>query len=401
MAANCHRGWRVRKIAGIAGRQTDMTFFNNSAHASGFGWHLKPPHAPPTLNTFQGFTAFRCSTGMFYYGTGNIFHDDHRFVECGTGHFMNHLSNGLHTAPFYHNLVLVGNIDPSSQTSRTGRGVRSAKDNEYFYVSGATVINLRESGAFEGCFETTCTMRYERVRWYNSTRRTFSSGGKMAGIFWDMDGTLTGYPNGFVSKFYEFNTFPECQVVPEHINGIVCGASDGSVRMRKLEVDGQEPWQLDGKLMNVATSAGFDQVQYDFKKVRGWAFPVLENETYDIKVNDPNDFQKLQLQYSVRNYVMEQHGYLYTKVQPKSAEDILLHLNYTDWRDHFDGTVGSAAQSLEPHAICAAGCDLEAVGAQARQHSSTNIVMQETASTQMYSNVNNLEISTLLVITEV
>lgn len=345
LAANCHRGWRVRKISGPAGAQTDLTFFNNSAHASGFGWHLKPPHAPPTLNTFNKFTAFRCSTGMFYYGTGNIFHDDHRFIECGTGHFMNHLSNGLHTAPFYHNLVLVGNMDPEATSSRMGRGVRSAKDNEYFYISGATVINLHDSAAFEGCFETTCTMRYERVRWFNSSRRTFSSSGKMAGIFWDMDGTLTGYPNGFVSKFYDFNTFPQCQVVPEHVNGIVCGASDGSVRVRRLKVDGQEPWQLDGKRMNVRTDVGFDQVEYDFFKVRGWAIPMLENETYDIKVDDPNDFQKIQLQYSERNYVMEEHGYLYTKIHPKS-EDILLHLNYTDWRDHFDATQGERLSRL-------------------------------------------------------
>ncbi|CAK0862036.1 unnamed protein product [Prorocentrum cordatum] len=66
LAVNCHRGWRVRKLEGVASEQTDLTFFNNSAHACGFGWHLKPPHAPPTMNTFQTFTAFRCATGMFY-----------------------------------------------------------------------------------------------------------------------------------------------------------------------------------------------------------------------------------------------------------------------------------------------------------------------------------------------
>ena len=27
-------------------------------------------------------------------------------------------------------------------------------------------------------------------------------------IFWDLDGTLTGYPNGFVSLDYEYNHFP-------------------------------------------------------------------------------------------------------------------------------------------------------------------------------------------------
>ncbi|CAL1168986.1 unnamed protein product [Cladocopium goreaui] len=351
LASNCHRGWRVRLISGPAGGQTDMTFFNNSAHASGFGWHLKPPHAPPTLNNFKSFTAFRCNTGMFYYGTGNIFHDDHRFIECGTGHFMNHLSNNLHTAPFYHNLVLVGNIDPYAMHSRMGRGIRSAKDNEYFYVSGVTSINLHESAAFEGCFQTTCTMRYERARWFNSSKRTFSDSGKMAGIFWDLDGTLTGYPNGFVSKYFEFNTFPgKCNVSSEHVNGVVCGAADGSLRVRTMKVNNQEPWQLDGKQMNVLSSSGFDQVSYDFFKVKGWAFPMVENQTYDMRVNDPNDFQRLSLQYSVRPYVMEAHGYgagpSYTNTTPKS-EDVLVHLNYTDWRDHFDGTTGSAAQNLQ------------------------------------------------------
>ena len=112
----------------------------------------------------------------------------------------------------------------------------------------------------------------------------------------------------------------------------------------------QEPWQLDGKQMNVLSSSGFDQVTYDFFKVKGWAFPMVENETYDMRVNDPNDFQRLSLQYSVRSYVMEAHGYgagpEYTNTTPKS-EDVLVHLNYTDWRDHFDATTGSAAQSLQ------------------------------------------------------
>ena len=95
---------------------------------------------------------------------------------------------------------------------------------------------------------------------------------------------------------------------------------------------------------------GLYQVSYDFFKVKGWAFPMVENQTYDMRVNDPNDFQRLSLQYSVRPYVMEAHGYgagpSYTNTTPKS-EDVLVHLNYTDWRDHFDGTTGSAAQNLQ------------------------------------------------------
>ena len=55
------------------------------------------------------------------------------------------------------------------------------------------------------------------------------------------------------------------------------------------------------------------QVDYDFFKIKGWAFPLVENETFTMKVDDPNDFQRLALTYSERPYVMEEHGYLYTK----------------------------------------------------------------------------------------
>ena len=250
---------------------------------------------------------------------------------------MNHLSNGPHTAPFYHNLVLVGNIAENPTFSKGGVGIRGPKDNEYFYVSGLTVINYFTSAPLHGCFETTCTMRYERIRWFNSSRRTFSYDGQ-SGIFWDMDGTLTGYPNGFVSLNYEYNHFPGiCSVVDEHVNGVMCGASDGSVRMRRLLVNEQQPWQLDGKDMNVQTSAGFDRVKYDTKKLSGWPVVIVENQTFDMRVDDPNDFQELAFTYSVRPYVFEALGYIYNQTTPMD-EAIIVHVNFTDWRDHYDAS---------------------------------------------------------------
>eukprot|EP00971_Amphidinium_carterae_P079331 1569525-Amphidinium_carterae.2 len=67
---------------------------------------------------------------------------------------------------------------------------------------GATIINMHGSSAFRHCWETACT------------------------------------------------------VTDEHVGGIVCGKEDGSLRLRKNYVSGQEPWQLDGKNMQVITSAG-------------------------------------------------------------------------------------------------------------------------------------------------
>lgn len=64
LAVNCPVGWKLNVQAGEGAAQSDLTFFNNSAHVCGFGWRLFPPHQPPTLNVFTTFIAFRCSTCM-------------------------------------------------------------------------------------------------------------------------------------------------------------------------------------------------------------------------------------------------------------------------------------------------------------------------------------------------
>ena len=63
-------------------------------------------------------------------------------------------------------------------------------------------------------------------------------------IFWDLDGTLSGYSNGWVSPYYAFNNHagPCSRRGVEYDMGIVC---DGTVVMRRLQVDDVEPWQLD------------------------------------------------------------------------------------------------------------------------------------------------------------
>ena len=48
-----------------------------------------------------------------------------------------------------------------------------AGSEEYFYASGVTVINMFDREAFEGCFETTCTMRYERAAWHHRNPLVF------------------------------------------------------------------------------------------------------------------------------------------------------------------------------------------------------------------------------------
>ena len=48
-------------------------------------WHVKPAAEPRVMVYMSNFTAFRCGQGFFYYATNKINHEDHRFIECGSG----------------------------------------------------------------------------------------------------------------------------------------------------------------------------------------------------------------------------------------------------------------------------------------------------------------------------
>lgn len=342
LAVRCPRGWRVMPT-GMGRAQNNFEFFNNSAHLCGFGWHIKPGFGPSQLNTMSNFTLFRCDTGSFYYSTSNLNHEDHRYVECPTGVSINWLNNNFYTpAPMFTDVVLVGNIDDNATVSKMKSGI-SAPDNDYWFVSGLYAKNMWENTVLSGC-PSGCTMRYEGCKFVNSFQRTRRNpGGGDLGIFWDLDGTLTGFPHGFVVQDALFNRFNDgvCTSSPEgHYGGLVCGREDGSVRVRLLTVFA-EPWQLYGQPIIVKTSAG-TVVSRRLDRGKRWIITVIANHTYEIKVDVPNDFEKLFLEYSTfADYVMEEFQWR-TPVTP-IAEGIKVHINYSHWRDHFEGITGPMA----------------------------------------------------------
>jgi hypothetical protein len=63
-------------------------------------------------------------------------------------------------------------------------------------------------------------------------------------IFWDLDWTLTGYANGWLTPFFRWNAWaPAC--VRQGItydNGLLC---DNTVVVRRLQLDYVNPRQLD------------------------------------------------------------------------------------------------------------------------------------------------------------
>eukprot|EP01049_Picozoa_sp_SAG25_P001431 SAG25_NODE_64_length_17680_cov_5.716398_1_plen_1172_part_00 len=359
---------------GAGNGQNNFEFFNNSAHLCGTGWHIFPGFGPSQLNTMSNFTLFRCGQGSFYYSTNNLNHEDHRYIECGsaaavlwTGQTFN--SAVLRTdpgepAPFFTDVVLVGNIDDTATHSVMRSGLSSWDANDYWFVSGLYAKNMWDRQVLSGCHAFGCTMRYERCKFVNSNKRTLRKG---IGIFWDLDGTLTGFPHGFVVANKPYNRFAggpchEGTTISDsrgraiklykvegesgHYNSHVCGRLDGSVRVRLLKVssggqDGTHPWQLYGQPALVQTSAG-SELQRFVLTAGGWPLIVLSDpaswRTYDFKIQVPNDFQDIFLTYAnndVYSWVMD--GFNWSTPVSPVVEGVKFHFNYSHWRDHFEG----------------------------------------------------------------
>lgn len=79
--------------------------------------------------------------------------------------------------------------------------------------------------------------------WINTTRRVLWTD-PYKEIMWDLDGTLTGYANGWLTPHYKWNDWaPHCvQGNSTFDHGTVC---DGTAAVRRLQVYGVNPQALD------------------------------------------------------------------------------------------------------------------------------------------------------------
>ena len=99
--------------------------------------------------------------------------------------------------PMFTDAVLVGNIDDTATFSKMGSGL-NGPEGEMFFVSGVYAKNMWGNPVMSGCGGMKCTVRYEGAVFVNSTTR---SGPAKNGLIWDLDGTMTGYPHGFVVPY--------------------------------------------------------------------------------------------------------------------------------------------------------------------------------------------------------
>ena len=97
----------------------------------------------------------------------------------------------------------------------------------------------KESELRQGAY----TYRWQGLTFINTTARVkWTTPFKQ--IFWDLDGSLAGFRNGWVTPYYAFNHFrgPCSRRGPEYDLGLVC---DNSTVVRRLQIDAVTPSTMD------------------------------------------------------------------------------------------------------------------------------------------------------------
>lgn len=317
-------------------------FFNNTAHSNGVhGLRVYPVYLPladpcdsnsgPSPQYFHDFTAWHNGQhGIFGKLNGDLHHVNAKLVEnSGDEIFWTKLEEvEYNNDPHIVNLLAVGSIDPERAVNK--RAI-FAPQNEFFYVGSATIVNYGDAGALAGCAKCDSsedtkqgayTFRFEGLRFVNTERRIKWTGWKKQ-IFHDLDGTLTGIEAGTVTPYYSFNDWEECEQRGSELDdGLLC---DASVRVRRLEIDGVEPNEMDWKHIVMSTPHGTDNFRFHPKEFYGWAVPVVAKKQVEVTWDTLIDWREMNTRWSLPEYVEEWDN----------GEYALLTFNYTDYRFGF------------------------------------------------------------------
>eukprot|EP00035_Acanthoeca_spectabilis_P007825 m.144226 g.144226 ORF g.144226 m.144226 type:complete len:4359 (-) comp14100_c0_seq10:3061-16137(-) len=236
-----------------------LEFRNNSFHHnSGIGFRNYPNYSPPAPQWFHNNSYFRNGgNGLFYKQGGDNHHVYSKFAENGVDLFWKKYK--INSAAVERNIPNVQDC-----IFWGGRGAQAifAPQHEFWSVNGSTFINYDDnqaSGVLSACAgccsansmrQGAYTYRFQRLHWINSTKRTHWTC-PYKQIMYDLDGSLTGHQGGTALPFYKFNewadgcfndTTGDYDMGGWAPGGMVC---NGSLRVRRLQLQGQEPEELD------------------------------------------------------------------------------------------------------------------------------------------------------------
>jgi len=324
-------------------------FYNNTAHSNGVhGLRVYPVYLPhkdpcneasgPSPQYYYNFTSFHNGgNGIFGKMNGDLHHVNAQLLENGGDefHLIKYLAVDYTFDPFLKNLLAVGSLTSVADWKHA----ISCPQNEFFYVSGATMINYGFSGAIAGCTECDSdenyrqggyTVRFDGLQFINVARRTHWNPPKKD-IFIDLDGSLSGQPNSTVTPFYAFNNWPECPQAGSLFEyGLVCNSS---VQVRRLQIDGVNPRELDFQVLQLKSDAGNGTIRFRPKESYGWVGPVVNSHRYKASFISLVDWESMKIRYSEPEYVLP-------------GEWMELSYNYTDYRYRFSVTYSDTASEV-------------------------------------------------------
>lgn len=324
-----------------------IEFLNNTAHANRVhGLRIYPvylpridpcdPHSGPMPQYFYNFTAFlNGNNGIFGKNNGDLHHVNTKLIDNGREELSWKIMETVEyreNDPHIFNSLFVNSI-PGVSHGSSHVGIMMPQ-NEFFHVNGATFVNYGNHGAIAGCSECDSdnnmkqggfTYRLAGLRFVDS-ERFISWTEPRKQIFHDLDGSLTGFVNGTATPFYGWNLYPgTCEKAGiAHDFGIVC---DGSVRVRRLQIDGVQPRELDFVRMHIGQfnhSERNDTIAFRPREFYGWAVPIVNQNSYFTSFVSLVDFRQMQIRYSEPQYL------------EGSTEFLELVWNYTDYRWAFD-----------------------------------------------------------------
>lgn len=322
-------------------------FFNNTAHSNGVhGLRIYPQYFPlaspcgsnslSSPQYFHNFTSYRNGVhGIFGKRNGDLHHIFVKMLENSDDelNWFQHTQPGgilpYKWDPHVKDALLVNTIDPVGRPAWNKRAIY-APQSEYFFVSGATIVNYANHGAIAGCnmcndiYGAFCaqggyTVRFEKLSFVNSNVRTFWTAPQRNDIFWDLDGSLSGrVANSHVTPYKGFNNWPEC---PRDVIGTFAGANvcDNTVAVRRVTIRSVLPYQLDQYSLNITggtalgnssgagvPSPGWDSVMWLPKEHYGYAIPLVTNHYYGVTFQKSIiDWTSMIVRYSEPDYIQD------------------------------------------------------------------------------------------------
>ena len=304
-------------------------FYNNTAKNCGVhGLRIYPQYTPmmdpcngnsaPLDVYFYNFTAYKNGgNGIFGKVNGAIHHVNTKLSDNSQGElsWVRYESVVYGWLPSIQNLLAVGTHDSSAVASLPWKIGVWLSQNEYHYIQGATFVNYGSSPALSGCNDCDSaesykqggyTYRIEGLQFINSAVRTFWSDPPKE-IFFDLDGSLTGYVNGTATPYYPWNEWPECvKQGATYTNGLVC---NGDVRVRRLQMENVAPNQLNWLNLAItglgSTTNSTATLAFRPKEIYGWAFPIVTGKQTNVQFASQIDWTQMFLRYSEPEYVRD------------------------------------------------------------------------------------------------